>query len=90
MAYDSYDLITGISHLWGPKGKPRNFRAMGDDKLRALYEAWQLPLNFPIRSIGENRIALRLLDAEYDRRFNGIALPPDIVELLANLAGGER
>jgi len=59
---------------------------MGDDKLREVWEFWQAPLHFPIRSIGDNRIALRLLDAEYDRRFNGIALPPDVVELLEALA----
>lgn len=96
--------------LLGPKGRPRNFAAMGDSKLRALHEAWETwdegniirwttypkagpPFNQSAQatprpgSLLARCQALKLLNAEFDRRFNGIALPADVVELLAALAG---
>lgn len=87
--------------LLGPKGRPRNFAAMGDSKLRALHEAWETWDEGNIirwsaqatqatprpGSLLARCQALKLLNAEFDRRFNGIALPADVVELLAALAG---
>lgn len=80
------------SSLYGPKGKMRNFAAMGDAKLTELWEYWDnigLPLDHGLGHLPWVE-PLQILNATYDLRFNGIPLPLDVLELLNALAqGGE-